>query len=487
MKTQFIKRLSGHAKSPAPTQAQKKHYRKHLILKHLTLSTLITLTIIFPSCEKFTEGDLPSTQLTSTAVFESDATANAALGSLYVNASNFTGGSFYSPSILGAQSADELDTYSTSLAVQQVSSAQLIPSNAYATTLWSSCYQSIYYANAIIEGVSDNPKLSPKTTSQLKGEALFFRALAHLTLTSFFGKVPLVRSTDYRKNAQMPQLSADAVLDAVISDLQTASPLLETDYAVAATERIRANRFAAKLLLARALLYRGRYAEAESSADEVIASPQYALTPLSDVFLKNSKETILSLKPFSGSTNSGEGNIFVLTAKPTYLALRKGFYDGFETGDLRKAAWTAKVTATGIDYYYPAKYKVKASTTVTEYSVILRLAEAYLIRSEARARQDKLPQAIADLDLIRTRAGLSKIAITNPSITKEALLDAILAERRSELFTEWGHRWMDLKRFGRNVAVLSPLKTGYQPTAALYPIPQSELNLNFNLSQNPGY
>ncbi|MEJ5996592.1 RagB/SusD family nutrient uptake outer membrane protein [Pedobacter sp. Du54] len=447
----------------------------------------ITCVCVLASCKKFTQTDLPSTQLASSAVFQSDATAQAALGSLYVNSSNFTGGSFYSPSILGAQSSDETDNWSTSLAVQQVAGAQLIPSNSYSTTLWGSCYQTIYYANAILEGTEGNPSLSAKTVAQLQGEALFFRALAHLTLTGFFGKVPIVLSTDYSKNNQLARSTVDQVLASVVSDLEKASPLLEADYAVAGGERIRANRFAAKLLLARTSLYQGNWVQAENYATDVVNSSQYGLVLLNEVFLKNSKETVLALKPFSGTTNSGEGNIFVITAKPTYIALRKGFYDGFESGDQRKTAWTAKLTTGGTDYYYPAKYKVKNSATVTEYSVILRLAEAYLVRSEARIHLDKLPLAIADLDMLRARAALPRFAVTNPGIGKDALLEAVLMERRSELFTEWAHRWIDLKRFAKNSAVLSPIKPGYQPTASLYPVPQSEININKNLEQNPGY
>ena len=451
------------------------------------LYPITIILVLFVSCEKFAGVPAPATQLSASAVFETEATANAALGSLYVNSLTYTGGSFNSATVLGSMSSDETDNYSTSLAIQQVAGAQLIPSNTYSTTLWSACYSNIYCANAILEGTADNRFLSQKTISQLNGEALFFRALAHLTLTNFFGRVPIVLSTDYRINTLAAQAEATQVLDAVIADLEKAAPLLETDYAVAANERIRANRFAAKALLARAQLYRGNYEKAETAASEVIASTQYSLGTLAETFLKNSKETILAIKPTTAGQNSGEGNTFLLTAKPTFLALRTGFYNAFETGDQRRATWTSKVTAGGIDYYFPYKYKTKITTATTEYSVMIRLGEMYLIRSETRARLDKRPLAIADLDIIRSRAGLPKISVINPGITDEALLDAILNERRSELFTEWGHRWIDLKRFGRNVQVLSLLKTGYQPTAALYPIPQSDINVNKNLSQNPGY
>lgn len=448
---------------------------------------LLLIAILLLSCEKFTQLDPPVTQLISNTVFDNETTANAALGSLYSQSVTITGGSFNSPTSLGALNSDEMDNYSTSLSIQQIAGAHLIPSNSYSTALWSSCYQTIYYANSILEKSELSAVLSEKTKNQLKGEALFFRALMHFTLTDFFGRVPIILSTNYMENTLAKQSTATAVLDAVIADLEKSAPLLQSDYAISLNERIRANQFVAKALLARAQLYRGNYASAESTASEVIANSQYSLTALTDVFLKNSKETILAIKPLNAGQNTGEGNIFILTAKPTFLAFRTAFYNGFEAGDQRKTAWIGKVISSGIDYYYPNKYKTRITTATSEYSVLLRLAEIYLIRSEARARQNKLDLALADVDMIRSRAGLNKIAITNPSITKEALLDAILQERRSELFTEWSHRWSDLKRFGKNVQVLTPIKTGYQTTAELYPIPTTDINLNSNLTQNPGY
>jgi hypothetical protein len=70
--------------------------------------------------------------------------------------------------------------------------------------------------------------------------------------------------------------------------------------------------------------------------------------------------------------------------------------------------------------------------------MVLRLAEQYLIRAEARAHQGNLTGAKDDLDKIRNRAGLEGIPITNT----QAMLDAIAHERQVELFTEWGHRWL---------------------------------------------
>jgi hypothetical protein len=121
--------------------------------------------------------------------------------------------------------------------------------------------------------------------------------------------------------------------------------------------------------------------------------------------------------------------------------------------------------------------------------MLLRLAEQYLIRAEARAQLNNVNGAQSDLNTIRSRAGLSIIMPND----KNTLLDAILHERKVELFTELGHRWFDLKRTGHVDAVMSieaPKKIngmGWKSYQQLYPLPLTDLQRDQNLVQNPGY
>ena len=115
--------------------------------------------------------------------------------------------------------------------------------------------------------------------------------------------------------------------------------------------------------------------------------------------------------------------------------------------------------------------------------MVLRLADIYLIRAEAAARLGNTAEALDDLNLVRARAGLG----ASTASVQDDVVNAILHERQVELFTEWGNRWFDLKRTGTVDAVMAPLKPGWQPTAALYPVPQTQLNVNGALKQNPGY
>jgi hypothetical protein len=124
----------------------------------------------------------------------------------------------------------------------------------------------------------------------------------------------------------------------------------------------------------------------------------------------------------------------------------------FEPGDQRAVFgnWVDttiynKTSTTYDTIPYSFKYKIYASpgvtsvSAMTEYFMVLRLGEQYLIRAEARARAgNNLAGAIDDLDKIRGRAGLPLIASTDPGISQSTLIDTIMHERQVELFCEWG-------------------------------------------------
>jgi starch-binding outer membrane protein, SusD/RagB family len=322
------------------------------------------------------------------------------------------------------------------------------------------------------------------------GEALFLRAFIHFYLVNLFGDVPLIKTSDYRTNTNVSRTPVAQVYDGIITDLLEAKDLLPDTYPSAG--RVRANKGAAIALLARVYLYAGDFTNAEEQSTEIISkATQYNLqTNLNEVFLRTSEEAIWQLMP-QGDLFTSDGLKFILVAAPPiYVTLRDELYNAFEVGDLRKTHWTNSLTSdSGFStWYYAFKYKQNLlNATGAEYSMVLRLSEQYLIRAEARTQQGKIAganSAVSDINVIRSRAGLPNTA----AATKEELLAAIEQERRVELFTEWGHRFFDLKRTGRLDAVLSPVKPNWKTTNALLPIPQTEILLNANLKpQNPGY
>jgi hypothetical protein len=286
-----------------------------------------------------------------------------------------------------------------------------------------------------------------------------------------------------------PRDPQNVVYDAIIKDLLQAQSLLQDDYPTGT--RVRPNKAAATAMLARVYLYTGQWAAAETQASQVISDGKYALLKdLNSVFLANSQEAIWQLEPVNvaGGRNTWEGFTATPTATSTPLyRLDSTLVAAFEPGDLRKTDWSSTRTVSGKPVTFPYKYKVRTSTTgaVTEYSMVLRLAEQYLVRAEARAHENKLPDALADLDILRSRAGLPNLSAT---LDQAGTLLAVEQERRVELFTEWGHRWLDLKRTNRATAVLGAEKPTYwQPADTLYPIPLDAIKTNPSLTQNNGY
>jgi len=212
-------------------------------------------------------------------------------------------------------------------------------------------------------------------------------------------------------------------------------------------------------------------------------------TDPNNVFLANSKEAILQLQTANTFPYTTiEGALFIpydSTSNPSYY-ISDQLLGAFEPGDLRRTAWVDSTDFSGAFYYYPFKYKIRngAQGNILEYYMVLRLAEQFLIRAEARAHLSNLDGAIADLNSIRERAGLTDLP---PSLTQTEVFAAVAQERRIELFSELGHRWLDLKRIDSADAVLGAIKSTWKPTAKLFPIPASELINDANLTQNPGY
>ncbi len=137
---------------------------------------------------------------------------------------------------------------------------------------------------------------------------------------------------------------------------------------------------------------------------------------------------------------------------PVYLSI--SLLKNFESNDQRRLHWVDSVIVGADTFYFPFKYKIsEQGFPVDEYLMVFRLSEQYLIRAEARLRQGNLLGALEDLNLIRSRAGMAGISIDN----EEEILSILLHERQIELFSEWSHRWLDLKRTNEIDEVLSAI------------------------------
>ncbi|MBL7697128.1 MAG: RagB/SusD family nutrient uptake outer membrane protein [Chitinophagaceae bacterium] len=453
------------------------------------------LLLVVTGCKKAVTVEPPAGQLTGPIIFENEGTAVAALTGIYnrmINSIGFASGSFGSVSFVTGLTADELISQGGDENGQFYRN-DILSRNAIMTMqLWNLAYNHIYSANTVIEGVRKSAALSEAAKTQLEGEARFIRAFSHFYLVNLWGKIPTVATTDYQQNNIASKVEPDSVYRFIENDLLDAINLLNSDYvsgiADVTAERIRPNSFAARALLARVYLYTGRWAEAEAMASSVIASSgTYQLANITDVFLMNNPEAIWQLQSTSPGSNTPDARVYIINEGnlPTTAILSPSLINTFEAGDLRRSNWMDSVITNGVTYIFPFKYKELQTGETKEYTTVMRLAEQYFIRAEARAESGNLTGAADDLNIIRIRAGLPELT---DALTKDEIIDAVMHERRVEFFTEWGHRWLDLKRRSMVNAVMSAEKpASWQETDQLFPIPESETLINPRLTQNPGY
>lgn len=453
-----------------------------------TYILLLVFAIGFQSCSDFVDVERPGSQLTGITVFADRTSANAAMTEVYAKLRD---GGILSGSIDGASYrlglyADELDYYGlTATTDESFYLNSLMASNGFISQSWNSCYSQVYGANAILEGVEGSTTLSVGDKNQFRGEALFVRALVHFYLMNIYGDIPYIVTTNYEVNRVSPRLASDIINERLISDLTESASLLSESYI--SGEKVRPNQSTVYALLARVYLYNKMWAEAANAASAVLNNPEYVLEEdLSKTFLKECTSTIWQFAPHYSGGNTDEGDTFIFNAgPPTRVALSSNLMASFSPEDKRKMNWTNKITQGAAIWYHAYKYKQNyEASESSEYSIIFRLAEQYLIRSEARAQQGELIGAREDLNKVRNTAGLNNVS----AVTASEIIDAIIEERRLEFFTEYGHRFFDLKRTDQLNNVLGASKIGWNDYDALWPLPLIEIMANPNLSpQNPGY
>jgi len=448
----------------------------------IALNTLIT-------CENILEIPDPKGEIIQNQVFENESTAEAAVLSLYakLRSNSFSSGSINGLSVLMGLYADELDYHSLpGSAMDDFYRHQILASNEMVDLLWKDAYNLIYMCNAALEGIHDSSNISDDLKLRLEGEILFIRAMTYFYLINLFGDVPYVVSTDYTINQDLGRAPVSEIYQSIILDLEIAKNLLPDTYLE--TERTRATTYAASALLSRIYLFQSNWQKAEDESSVVIeqSSLFFLESDLNNEFKKESHSAILQLKPQSEGNNTAEANSFIFfEGPPPLVALNSSFVDSFENSDLRRQAWVKEIIGNETIWYAPYKYKENGNTgTSVEYSILFRLSELYLIRSESRLNLGNYIQANEDINTIRLRAGLNSVSLN----THSELSDEILKQRKFELFTEHGFRWFDLRRLNLAGDVLSPIKSGWRQTDTLLPLPENELILNPNLyPQNPGY
>lgn len=462
---------------------------KNIIFNLLYKTVLLLAFVSLISCEDFLDVDYPIDQISDELVFENEGTATAAVTSLYADLRDNTQLSNNSIGIGIAMGlyADEFDYYGIpGMPLDNFYNHLVLPSNTQVSSYWNSTYKLIYNCNLSIEKLNNSSSLDNELVNQLMGEAIFIRSLAHFYLLQIFGKIPYIKTTDYQINKTVERIEEQTVYEYLIDDLKEAKLLISENYV--SGERTRANKYVISSLLSRVYLYSGDYMNAVVESSLVIDNSvdYYLEEDLNEEFRRSSRSAILQLKPANEGQNSYEGSYFLFqSGPPINVALRHSYLLTFEPTDLRRLYWIKEVSDGVNTWYAPNKYKLQEPTSLSEeYSIVLRLAEQYLIRAEARAHLGLIPDSLLDINTLRSRAGLNTLT----ALSQADLLMQIILERKHELFSEFGHRWFDLKRFSLANEVLAPIKVYWKPTHILLPIPENELLINPNLSpQNPGY
>lgn len=450
--------------------------------------SLLLLALV--SCEKFLEVDEPENQISQEMVFRDKKLAYSALSDVYSNirSNSLLNGGLAGVGTLTGCYTDELTSVSNqTIDFRTFYELGVQPNTVSVNNLWLNAYKQIYAVNSIIEGVLQSVAyLDEDTMLQILGEAYFIRGFLHFYLANLYGDIPYITMTDYQINQSVSREPVSQVYHKVEADLLQAEAMLSDAYP--STNRTHINRSGVRLVLARVKLYQNKWSEAKDYASLVMQNPAYMMEQdLTKTFLKDSKSAIWQFMPVEPGVNTLEGQYYTfLTLPPANVVLSNSLMNSFEAGDLRKTLWTKTLTNTQMSFSHPYKYKQynKTGTASQEYSVVLRIEEAYLITAEAENELGNTQAALTAVNKIRTRAGLAALG----SVSQQQLRNSIMDERRHELFTEFGHRFFDLKRKGMLNAVMGSLKPAWASYKQLLPLPEIELIANPNLKpQNDGY
>jgi len=453
----------------------------------------VLLLITASGCKKFLNVQ-PVDQVSDLATIVDATSSETAVRGLYRTmaggttppAGSSTGtGSYYGGlyETFGYLGGDDIVWTGSQAVIQQFIAHNITADNGNLETVWSGIYQTINGANQVIEKVPKvvDPTFTTGQQSQLTGEGYFVRALSYFDLARAWGGVPITltpTTTATQKNSIARSTLAQTYAQ-VLSDLNAADSLMSLP---TTQNPVRANKETAWALKARYYLYQQDWANAEAYATKVIAdNTNYQL-----------------LAPFNSwfqpaSAVATKESVFELSYNPTYTNSTRTYWQPPATGGTRQWApgdsivsllnnpligggRSALIAATSTNAWYGNLFY---RSPATDPSYIIRIAEVYLIRAEARAQQNELSGALSDLNAIRTRANLAN----STAVTQSDILLAIENENRVEFALE-PHRWFDLVRTGRAAAVLGVTNADDY----VFPIPLVEIQLsNGVLTQNNGY
>lgn len=390
-------------------------------------------------------------------------------------------------------------------------------------TAWSDFYNKIQFCNKILEEMV-KIEIPEAEARQYEGEAKFIRALLYFDLVRLWGPVPLVTtSLTIDQGYRVTRNSAEEIYQQIERDLTDAMNLLPETYNAANTGR--ATRWAAQAYLGKTLVYqsgyplkKNRWAEAATLLKGVIDSGRFTFFEnFADIFKyehESGRQAVFSLLFKAGV--QGEGNPFPTRNAPNFVSrdvvpfggspfqlfLSDDLIKSFEPGDRRKEAtiqseWRNNANATITTMPFSKKYLNGPVVAASDWEIdwiALRYDDVLMLYAEALNEQAYVAngEAFEILNKIRQRAGLApKTAAEVPNQAQYRLW--MEQERRHEFAFE-NQRWFDLVRTDRALDVMKPFLRTYAQEGNFqskdryfYPVPQSVIDVNSNITQNPGY
>lgn len=455
------------------------------------LTTLITATIF--SCSAILDETSPNDIDAKVAIRDADGAENALIG-IYSSMRNT---SYYGGDYLLI--ADALGRNATTggfdnPVLDEIGSQSVTPSNAMVEDIWIAIYNTIANVNHLLEALPAIDDLDPDRKNDIEAQARTIRALAHFDLLRYFGEHWNTASTYGIPIIQNPQSITDIPSRATVTEtysfieqeLNNALAKINPD----SREVPYVNQATIHALLARVYLYHGNDEAAEIHATHVIDDPAYSLlAPEEYTTIFTARQTSESIFELVFDSQNRSAYNALTYSREDALRTEISFLSGPQLNELFMSR-PGDVRATLVNYDLAANdesitsdgsgrsQKYRGEATKDNPAFIIRLAEIYLIRAEARLRIYGVNSGLDDLNRIRTHRGLPEILL----LSGDGLLDAILAERRAELNFE-GHIFFDLARTKKTVPEL-----GIESYRAILPIPLREITASKGaIEQNIGY
>ena len=465
----------------------------------LVMAGLMSITMV--SCEKFLE-EKPYDFIGSANFYKTEGDANAALNGVFSSLQPQT--YFGRTSWLVTELSGDLMRVNAALADRDNLYGQTFDANnGEIGNWWNSSFNLINRANDVIKNVP-NITMDVTKRNNIVGNARFLRAMAYFDLVRSFGSIPLILNpTEDLSNLKPARTPIPEIYTQIIEDLKFAETNCTAENLIPTSAKGRVSNGAASALLAKVYLTKATttakeatdYTNSLTASNKVINSALYALGSYADVFdvtKENNKDHIFSIQ-FDLPPNVG--NIVVRMHLPAGLngtgsfVVENSFESSFSPSDARKALTLKKETPTSPNAYY-SKFAdpLRQTNNARNNVLITRYADVLLLQSEALNEINAADaNKLTGINAVRTRAGLPALLLANV-LTRDLFVDALVQERAWEFSAE-GHRRFDLLRLGRyKQRQLAAFNRTVDDKYLLFPIPQTEIDLNPNLKpQNPGF